>query len=108
MKTSRHSVTNSTRLSVCRCEDIGAPASGTIMGHLHQYGTECLIVDDALDLSAAASDVAQRSDGPGAALVRSSAWVVSGGCRARRHDSRCQETFDLPDPTSCATSVRKC
>jgi hypothetical protein len=24
--------------------------------------------------------------------------VFSGG-RARRHDSRCQETFDLPDPT---------
>ena len=69
------------------------------MGHLHQYGTEFLIVDDAHDLSAAASDVAQRSDGPGAVAVRSSAGVVSGGRRARRHDSRCQETFDLPDPT---------
>jgi hypothetical protein len=70
-----------------------------LMGHLHQYGTEFLIVDDAHDLSAAASDVAQRSDGPGAVAVRSSAGVVSGGRRARRHDSRCQETFDLPDPT---------
>jgi type II secretory pathway predicted ATPase ExeA len=58
-----------------------------LMGHLHQYGTEFLIVDDAHDLSAAASDVAQRSDGPGAVAVRSSAGVVSGGRRARRHDS---------------------
>jgi hypothetical protein len=30
-----------------------------LMGHLHQYGTEFLIVDDAHDLSAAASDVAE-------------------------------------------------
>ncbi len=39
------------------------------------------------------------SNGSGEVTVRSSAGVVSGGGRAWRHDPRCQETFDLPDPT---------
>jgi type II secretory pathway predicted ATPase ExeA len=58
-----------------------------IMGHLHHYGTEFLIVDDAHDLSLEHLMFRKRSDGPGAVAVRSSAGVVSGGGRARRHDS---------------------
>src|SRR5437764_12861486 len=51
MTMSRHWATSFLQRSVCRSEDIGALASGTIMGHLHQSGTECLVVDDAHDLS---------------------------------------------------------
>jgi hypothetical protein len=51
MKMSSRWATSSLRPLACRCEEIGAPASGTIMGHLHQFGAQCLIVDDAHDLS---------------------------------------------------------
>jgi hypothetical protein len=58
-----------------------------LMGYLHQYGTEFLVVDDAHDLSLEHLMLRKRSDGPGAVTVRSSAWLVSGCGRARRHDS---------------------
>src|SRR2546423_9625438 len=51
MTMSRPWATSSLRRLACRSEGIGVPASGTIMGHLHQYSTEFLIVDDAHDLS---------------------------------------------------------
>src|SRR3977135_1935992 len=57
-----------------------------LMGHLHQYGTEFLIVDDAHDLSLEHGPVAQGGDGPGEVTVRSSARVVSGSSRAWGHD----------------------
>jgi type II secretory pathway predicted ATPase ExeA len=40
-----------------------------LMGHLHQYGTEFLIVDDAHDLSMPHLMLRKRGDGPGEVAV---------------------------------------
>src|SRR5260221_2798389 len=98
MKTSRHSVTNSTRLSVCRCEDIGAPVSGTIMGHLHQYGTQCLIVDDAHDLSLEHLMFIKEITDQGRLQYDHpiGLCLVAAG---RGNTIPLKETLDLPDPT---------
>ncbi len=69
-----------------------------LMGHLHQYGTECLIVDDAHDLSLEHLMLLKEVTDQG----RLSYDHPLGLClvAAGRGDTiPLKETFDLPDPT---------
>src|SRR5260221_5707568 len=98
MTMSRLWATNSTRRLACRYEDIGALASGTIMGHLHQYGTECLIVDDAHDLSLEHLMFIKEITDQGRLQYnhRLGLCLVAAG---RGQMIPLKETLDLPDPT---------
>src|SRR5258708_21984482 len=69
-----------------------------LMGHFHQYGTECLIVDDAHDLSLEPLMLLKEVTDQG----RLSYDHPLGLClvAAGRGDTiPLKETFDLPDPT---------
>jgi hypothetical protein len=73
------------------------------MGHLHQYGTECLIVDDAHDLSLEHLILLKEVTDQG----RLQYDHPSGVClvAAGRGDTiPLKETFDLPDPSLSAIS----
>jgi hypothetical protein len=98
MTMSRHWAINSTRRLAYRYEDIGAPASGTIMGHLHQYGTECLIVDDAHDLSLEHLMFIKEVTDQGRLQYDHplGLCLVAAG---RGTTIPLKETLDLPDPT---------
>src|SRR5438309_6823312 len=98
MTRSRHWATNSTRRLAYRSEDIGAPTSGTIMGHLHQYGTQCLIVDDAHDLSLEHLMFIKEITDQGRLQYDHplGLCLVAAG---RGNTIPLKETLDLPDPT---------
>ena len=70
-----------------------------LMGHLHQYGTEFLIVDDAHDLSAAASDVAASEVTDQGRLQYDHPLGLCLVAAGRGDTIPLKETFDLPDPT---------
>ena len=68
------------------------------MGHLHQYGTECLIVDDAHDLSLEHLMLLKEVTDQGRLQYDHplGLCLVAAG---RGDTIPLKETFDLPDPT---------
>jgi hypothetical protein len=103
MTMSRHWATSFWRRLASRSEGIGARASGTIMGHLHQYGTECLIVDDAHDLSLEHLMLLKEVTDQGRLQYDHplGLCLVAAG---RGDTIPLKETFDLPDPRLSAIS----
>src|SRR6266496_846515 len=69
-----------------------------LMGHLHQYGTECLIVDDAHDLSLELLMLLKEVTDQGRLQYDHplGLCLVAAG---RGDTIPLKETFDLPDPT---------
>jgi hypothetical protein len=69
-----------------------------LMGHLHQYGTEFLIVDDAHDLSLEHLMLLKEVTDQGKLQYDHplGLWLVAAG---RGDTIPLKETFDLPDPT---------
>jgi type II secretory pathway predicted ATPase ExeA len=69
-----------------------------LMGHLHQYGTECLIVDDAHDLSLEHLMLLKEVTDQGRLQYDHplGLCLVAAG---RGDTIPLKETFDLPDPT---------
>src|SRR5258707_9204074 len=69
-----------------------------LMGHLHQYGTECLIVDDAHDLSLEHLMLLKEVTDQGR-LSYAHPLGLCLGAAGRGATIPLKETLDLPDPT---------